>query len=126
MSTYRCCEEDVYNDQPRPEIALKARGESPTLAGRALQTARWALPATLLAVLPKCPICLAAYIAVGTGIGVSITAASWLRMFLVAACLASLSLFAAAHVSRLIARRRMAMADRAAPPASTIGASGHA
>lgn len=62
------------------------------LFGRELVTAacecgrrRWwssasaVFPVLLVALLPKCPICLAAWIAAGTGVGISVGAAGWLR-----------------------------------------------
>jgi hypothetical protein len=50
----------------------------------------WLLPATLLALMPKCPVCLAAYAALVTGIGITIPAAAAIRTAMLAACLASL------------------------------------
>jgi hypothetical protein len=43
------------------------------------ETAGWILPGILLALMPKCPACVAGYIALATGLGVSFTAASYLR-----------------------------------------------
>ena len=60
------------------------------------------LPAALLILLPKCPICLAAYIALGTGIGLSISTAAHLRIALLILCISSLTFFAASQLRPLL------------------------
>jgi hypothetical protein len=52
--------------------------------------AGWVWPALTLAALPKCPACLAAYVAVSTGVAISLPAATYLRMFIVIACVTAL------------------------------------
>lgn len=71
---------------------------------RCLDGARWIIPGGVLAVLPKCPICLAAYLAIGTGIGISVSAAIYLRMALVVVCTAALAYLAVSRGRRLAAR----------------------
>ena len=84
MIAHRCCEGGsgdsglqvvvvrTADDDPRP----------PTFVRRCAEIARWAVPSAILVLLPKCPACLAAYIAIGTGVGFSMPAATHLRMLL--------------------------------------------
>ena len=58
----------------------------------ALQSASWIIPGSLLALMPKCPICLAGYIALGTGLGISASAATHLRTAIITLCIAWLAL----------------------------------
>lgn len=53
-----------------------------------LEFIQWLLSAAIVLLMPKCPLCLAAYIALGTGIGLSLAAANYLRTtLLIIACL---------------------------------------
>src|SRR5215467_2775117 len=61
--------------------------------GRLGGVAGWVGSAAVLALVPKCPACIAAYLALGTGVGISMSAAAHLRGVLVLACSVSLAGF---------------------------------
>ena len=44
-----------------------------------------------MALMPKCPVCVAAYVTLVSGFGLSITAATYLRNSLIAICVTSLA-----------------------------------
>jgi hypothetical protein len=71
---------------------------------RTVEVIRWMTPGLLLAIMPKCPACLAAYIALGTGLGLSFEAAEWLRWVLIGLCVLALVYLAATRGRRGILR----------------------
>ena len=66
-------------------------------AGRGIQ---WLFPAALLVLMPKCPLCVAAYVALFTGIGISASTARWIRVLMLACCLISLGYLVVRHLRR--------------------------
>ncbi|MBI2422541.1 MAG: hypothetical protein HYV27_06910 [Candidatus Hydrogenedentes bacterium] len=75
---------------------------SPGWARRCAQGAGWVAPGAVLALMPKCPACVAAYIALATGIGLSLDNAALLRSFLLLVCVASLCGLAAWRLRRYL------------------------
>ncbi len=57
------------------------------------RTAGWLAPAAILALLPKCPMCVALYFAMLTGVGLSLAAAKYLRLSVLILCGVSLMYF---------------------------------
>lgn len=72
-----CCE--VAND----------RG-TPTLIRRVREIFAWAFPSAMLVLVPKCPACLTAHVALWTGLGVSLSTATYLRWAMLLVCVVSL------------------------------------
>lgn len=110
MSTFNCCrgraariaacktpQQDTPVQKTDP-VTVVPVSKPEGLFKRAGNYLKPLLPAFLLAIVPKCPFCLAAYVALGTGIGLSIASAKLLYIFLLCAGIIPLSLFAAKHI----------------------------
>jgi hypothetical protein len=83
----------------------RAGGDTRRLASRlrrGREMAGWIVPSATLALIPKCPLCVAAYLALATGIGISLPTATYLRTMLIVICVASLVFMTA---RRLFSRR---------------------
>lgn len=76
MKGPRCCQGSGAASSPSPRSWVSRVGEM----------VNWLAPSILLALLPKCPACMAGYIALATGIGVSLPIAAYLRMVVAVLC----------------------------------------
>ncbi len=86
MNAERCCEN------------RKAR----RFFWRSIDVGGWIIPGAIIALLPKCPMCLAAYLTIWTGIGLSLSAATHVRVWLVILCVGSILFMATRNTRRLI------------------------
>jgi hypothetical protein len=74
----------------------------PFVRRNAVALGAWAVPSAVLALLPKCPACFAAWAALWTGIGLSMPVASGLHMTLIGVCFAMLIFLARRPVRRVV------------------------
>ena len=63
---------------------------------------KMAIPVFAFVIIPKCPVCLAGYIALLSGVSLSITTAGYLRIGLIIVCILSLTYFIIRHVKRFV------------------------
>jgi hypothetical protein len=97
VNVRRCC---PIKTRDGDEVRRPAPGLS-----RGREVAGWILPTATLALMPKCPMCVAAYVALATGIGISLPTATCLRAMLVLLCVASLVFLFARRLRSFMARR---------------------
>ena len=70
---------------------------------RLFDLAKWFAPGAALLLIPKCPLCIVAYVAAFSGVGLSLSAAHNLRLGLIAA---SVTAIAYLVIRSLLARRQ--------------------
>jgi hypothetical protein len=58
---------------------------------RLLNFVGWIVPTAILALIPKCPACVAGYAVIGTSVGFSLSGLAQLRLAIIILCLVSLS-----------------------------------
>ena len=100
----RCCSDSGGGEVVRAseEMAPCRRAWIRRVAG----IVRWALPVAGLAFVPKCPGCVAAYVLLLTGVGLSFEAAEWVRWGLIGLCVAAMGWMAAGGAWRLWTREK--------------------
>lgn len=95
-----CCQKAARGRDP---------GSLPASRWRRARTATgWLVPGITLVLIPKCPVCLAAYVALATGCGLSLPVAAFLRTTLLVVCVSALALVAGSTVRRFWLRRASA------------------
>jgi hypothetical protein len=106
MSFHHCCESATGMTEigALAPTAKDCASQGRAVASRFLKIVGWAAPGAILALLPKCPACLAVYVAIGTGVGISVSTATILRTLLVSLCVTSLVYLAVRIVSKVCHR----------------------
>src|SRR5262245_34110600 len=75
--------------------------KAPTWFGRVRGLFAWLVPSRVLVLVPKCPACLAAYVALSTGLSLSLTTATYVRWTLLVLCIASLLFLVVRRLRRI-------------------------
>lgn len=97
-----CCEGRVKVESESGSTRATRRGESRALSplGLLRSAVTWAAPGVVLVLMPKCPVCVAAYITLITGVGISLSTAAHLRMLVLLLCSVTLAFLAAKSAAR--------------------------
>ena len=75
--------------------------KTPTWMRRVREVFAWVLPGAILVLVPKCPACLAAHVTLWTGLGLSLSTATYLRWVLLFFCVASLLFLIVKRLDRI-------------------------
>ena len=103
MNDRHCCQiKTRAGDNVRRPVSRFRRGG---------EIAGWVLPSATLVLLPKCPACVVAYIALFSGVGISVATATYLRTSLLILCVTVLACLALKRLCRLGGRNRRAFAQ---------------
>jgi hypothetical protein len=111
MKKSNCCPNTVSAAGNVTGQAAGGKGHPSPAAQRRSALAKCSLPTLILALLPKCPACFAAYVAMGTGVSLSMATASVLRTLLMAVCVAVLA-WAFARIFRTLPVNRLLSGNR--------------
>lgn len=87
VKTRRCCHASTQDKDQQPAWPWQRGG---LIVG-------WMLPSATLVLLPKCPVCVAMYVALWSGVGISVESAAHLRTGLLVLCVAALLGMALKH-----------------------------
>ncbi len=98
VKRHACCEVRTAGSGPHP----------PSLPRRWARATGWVLPSAVMVLMPKCPMCVVAYVAIVTGAGISVSAAAELRVGGLVVCVMVLAWVAA----KALFRRRVWMGKR--------------
>ncbi len=77
------------------------RTKPPTNARKIREVLTWILPGAALALVPKCPMCLAAYVTLWTGLGLSLSTATYLRWVMIVLSVGSIFFLAVNRLKRI-------------------------
>jgi len=88
--------------EPGRDAGLAESGAPPYR--RFLSFLGWIVPTTILALIPKCPACVAGYAVIGTSVGFSLSAFTQLRLALIVLCVVSLCFAGTKSVLYLVTR----------------------
>jgi hypothetical protein len=91
------------NPEPNPGTSKRPTG----LLRRAWRSIQWLFPTALLVLMPKCPLCVAAYVALFTGVGISVSTARWIQIVMLMICLTSLAYLAIKYYRRRSMARKL-------------------
>ena len=98
MTTRPCCHSATRDREHAPRPASRWR--------RGAEIAGWIIPSATLVLLPKCPVCVALYVALFSGIGLSLASASIVRTSLLILCVAALFYLTLKRLCRLAAQKK--------------------